>query len=87
LKDNSCQSLIDFRLNRINEYLLEKIMDQRERGKILAELGTVHSLLGEPRKAIEFTKAAYDTFEQIESLYAEQARKKLAEWQGDDSHK
>jgi len=127
LKDNSCQSLIDFRLNRISEYLLEKIMDQRERGKILAELGTVHSLLGEPRKAIdhyekalviarmigdkkseanalgnlgnacyvlgearkaiEFTKAAYDTFEQIESLYAEQARKKLAERQGDDSHK
>ena len=36
---------------------------------------------------MEFTKAAYDIFEQIESPYAERARKKLAQWQGDEKHK
>ena len=46
------------RRKRINEYLLEKIMDQRERGKILAELGTVQSLLSEPRKAIDHYEKA-----------------------------
>ena len=46
------------RRKRINEYLLEKIMDQRERGKILAELGIVHSLLSEPRKAIDYYEKA-----------------------------
>jgi hypothetical protein len=43
--------------------------------------------LGQLEKAIEFTKAAYEIFKQIESPYAEQARKKLAEWQGDNSQK
>ena len=33
--------------------------------------------LGQRNKAIEFTKAAYEIFKQIESPYAEQARKKL----------
>ncbi|MDD2756554.1 MAG: tetratricopeptide repeat protein, partial [Methanothrix sp.] len=42
------------RRKRINEYLLDKITDQKERTKILAELGTVHLLLSEARKAIEY---------------------------------
>ncbi len=41
------------RRKSINEYLLEKISDQRERANILNELGTVHSLLSEQCKAIE----------------------------------
>ncbi len=41
------------RRKRINEYLLEKKSDQRERANILTELGIVHFLLSETRKAIE----------------------------------
>jgi len=41
------------RRKRINEYLLEMKRDQRERANILTELGIVHFLLRETRKAIE----------------------------------
>jgi hypothetical protein len=40
------------RRKSIDEYLLEKISDQSERANILNEMGTVHSLLSEPRKSI-----------------------------------
>ena len=43
---------------RINEYLLEKIRDKKERGIILAEIGTIHSLLSEQRRAIEYYEQA-----------------------------
>jgi len=46
------------RRKRINEYLLEKISDQRQRGKILAELGIIHSLLSDPHKAIDYYEVA-----------------------------
>jgi tetratricopeptide (TPR) repeat protein len=46
------------RRKRINEYLLEKISDQRQRGKILAELGVIHSLLSDPHKAIDYYEVA-----------------------------
>jgi hypothetical protein len=43
--------------------------------------------MGYARKAIDYTKSAHAIFEQIESPHAETVRIKLAEWQGDDSHK
>jgi len=46
------------RRKRINEYLLEKIQNKREKIKIILELGTVHLLLSEPRKAKEYYKQA-----------------------------
>ena len=46
------------RRKRINEYLLEKISDQRQRGKILAELGIIHSLLSDSHKAIDYYEVA-----------------------------
>jgi tetratricopeptide (TPR) repeat protein len=46
------------RRKRINEYLLEKISDQSKRGKILAELGIIHSLLSDPHKAIYYYEVA-----------------------------
>jgi tetratricopeptide (TPR) repeat protein len=46
------------RRKRINEYLLEKISDQRERANILIELGTIHSLLSDMLKAIEYYEQA-----------------------------
>jgi len=47
-----------YRRKRINEYLLDKIRDQRERMRILDELGTIHFLLSEPRKEIEYYEKA-----------------------------
>jgi len=64
-----------------------EIGDRRNEGIWLAALGEAFEKLGQLEKAIEFTKAAYEIFKQIESPYAEQARKKLAEWQGDNSQK
>jgi tetratricopeptide (TPR) repeat protein len=46
------------RRKRINEYLLEKMKDKRSQANSMAELGTIHLLLGEPRKAIEFYEQA-----------------------------
>lgn len=46
------------RRKRINEYLLDKISNQKERARILYELGMVHFLLSEPRKAIEHYEQA-----------------------------
>jgi tetratricopeptide (TPR) repeat protein len=47
-------------LNRkmINEYLLEKMQDKKEKANILKELGTIHSLLSEERKAIKYYEQA-----------------------------
>ena len=46
------------RRKRINEYLLEKISDQRERANILNELGTIYYLLSDATKAIEYYEQA-----------------------------
>ena len=46
------------RRKRINEYLLEKIKDKKDMVKALFELGSIHLLLAEPRKAIEYYKQA-----------------------------
>ena len=44
------------RRKKINEYLLEKIKDKKDVGGALSELGSIHLLLAEPRKAIEYYK-------------------------------
>lgn len=46
------------RRKRINEHLLEKIKNKSEKVKILIELATVHSLLSDQRKAIEYNEQA-----------------------------
>ena len=46
------------RRKRINEYLLEKMQKKSEKENILMELGTIHFLLSEPRKAIEYYEQA-----------------------------
>jgi tetratricopeptide (TPR) repeat protein len=68
-------------------FISREIGDRRNEGIWLAALGEAFEKLDQLEKAIEFTKAAYEIFIQIESPYTEQARKKLAEWQGDDSQK
>jgi tetratricopeptide (TPR) repeat protein len=67
--------------------IAREIGDMRNEGVWLNNLGLTYSNLGKTQKAIEFMKAAYEIFKQIESPYAEQARKQLAKWQGDDSKK
>jgi len=42
------------RRKRINEYLLEKIKSEKEKTKILEEIGIIHYLLGDARKAIKY---------------------------------
>ena len=46
------------RRKKINEYLLEKIKDKKDVGGALSELGSIHLLLAEPRKAIEYYEQA-----------------------------
>lgn len=46
------------RRKRINEHLLDKIKSKCEKLKILIELGSVHSVLSEQRKAIEYFRQA-----------------------------
>jgi tetratricopeptide (TPR) repeat protein len=46
------------RRKRINEYLLEKMENKSERARILIELGSIHSLLSEQRKAIKYNRQA-----------------------------
>jgi tetratricopeptide (TPR) repeat protein len=46
------------RRKRINEHLLEKVKDKRAQGNALSELGIIHSLLGEVKKAIEYHEQA-----------------------------
>jgi tetratricopeptide (TPR) repeat protein len=43
---------------RINEYLLEKMQSKKEKMNLMSELGSIHLLLSEPRKAIEFHEQA-----------------------------
>jgi len=58
---------------RINEYLLDKIRDQRERACILGELGMVYSHLSEPRKAIRYYEQALKISREIGDRGAEGA--------------
>ncbi|OQB20080.1 MAG: photosystem I assembly protein Ycf3 [Euryarchaeota archaeon ADurb.Bin190] len=46
------------RRKRINEHLLEKMQNKKEKANILNELGTISYFLSEPRKAIEFYEQA-----------------------------
>jgi tetratricopeptide (TPR) repeat protein len=46
------------RRKRINEHLLDKMKNKSEKLKILIELGSVHSVLSEQRKAIEYFRQA-----------------------------
>jgi tetratricopeptide (TPR) repeat protein len=53
-------------------------------GADLGNLGLAYYKLGQREKAVEYMRAALTIFEQIESPYAEQARKTLARWQEDE---
>ena len=53
------------RRKRINEYLLGKIKDEKAKGKILGEIGTVHQLLSEPHQAIEYHEKALSIAREI----------------------
>ncbi|HQE97144.1 MAG TPA: tetratricopeptide repeat protein [Methanothrix sp.] len=46
------------RRKRINEHLLGRMQNKKEKANILSELGTISYLLSEPRKAIEFDDQA-----------------------------
>jgi tetratricopeptide (TPR) repeat protein len=59
------------RRKRINEYLLEKICDKKERAGILEELGIIHFLLGEYRKSTAFLERALVISREIEDRRAE----------------
>ena len=48
-------------------------------GAGLGKLGLAHAALGETRRAVEYTQAALEIFEDIESPYAEQVRAALAQ--------
>jgi tetratricopeptide (TPR) repeat protein len=65
--------------------IAREIGDRRGEGNALGNLGNAYAALGDAHQAIEYMKAAVAILEQIESPYAMQARKKLAEWQGNDS--
>jgi hypothetical protein len=68
------------RRKRINEYLLEKISDQRQRGKILAELGIIHSLLSDPHKAIDYYEVALVIARETEDRRARQLSAGILVW-------
>ena len=53
------------RRKRINEHLLEKMQNKKEKANILKELGTINNLMSEPRKAIEFHEQALAIFSEI----------------------
>jgi tetratricopeptide (TPR) repeat protein len=53
------------RRKNINEYLLEKIKDEGERLKIFLELGTIHYLLSDYCKSVEYSEQAFVTAREI----------------------
>lgn len=53
------------RRKRINEHLLEKIKNKRDKVRILIELATIHSLLSDQRKAIEYNEQALSTAREV----------------------
>ena len=53
------------RRRRINEHLLEKMQNKKEKANILKELGTISYFLSEPRKAIEFYEQALKIAQEI----------------------
>ncbi|MCB9136216.1 MAG: tetratricopeptide repeat protein [Anaerolineales bacterium] len=61
-----------------------KIGDLRGESIRLNNLGEAYLKLGEIDRAKAYTQQALTLFEQIESPLAEQARRKLAEWEKDD---
>ena len=67
------------RRKRINEYLLGKMQNKKEKMNILGELGSIYLLLSEPRKAIEFYEQALKIFEDIEDPNAEKVKRWLQE--------
>jgi tetratricopeptide (TPR) repeat protein len=63
-----------------------EVNDRRGEGIALGNLGTAYAALGEPRRAIEYLEQALAIFEEIESPYAEQARRRLAELRNSQSN-
>jgi tetratricopeptide (TPR) repeat protein len=61
-----------------------EIGDKAGKGNSLFNMSLLSNKLGQRDKAVEFIKAALEIFEQIESPYAEQARKTLASWLEDE---
>ena len=58
-----------------------EIGDRRGEGAALGNLGMAYAALGDRERAITYTQDALEIFEQIESPYADMARKRLAELQ------
>lgn len=61
------------RRKRINEYLLEKIKDKKDIGKVLTELGIIHYLLAEIPMAVECYKRALTIAQEIGDRWNEGA--------------
>ncbi len=53
------------RRKRINEYLLEKVTDKKEKAKVLGELGTIYYNLGEYHEARRFYEDSLKTFREL----------------------
>lgn len=67
--------------------IAREIGDKRGEGNALFNMSLSLDKLGQSAKAIDLVKSALEIYEQIESPYAEQARKLLTEWQGDEKPK
>ena len=59
------------RRKRINEHLLEKMQNKKEKANILKELGTINNLISETRKSIDFYEQALAIFREIEDRRGE----------------
>ncbi len=67
--------------------IAREIGDQRGEGNALFSMSLSLDELGQRAKAIDQAKLALEIYEQIESPYADQVRKLLAQWQGDENPK
>lgn len=80
-------------ISKANEYLdqsleiFRKIKYMRGEGEALFNISLAQNKLGNRMGAIDLAKSALSIFEQIESPYAEKAKRTLAEWQGDENPK
>jgi hypothetical protein len=64
--------------------IAREIGDQRGQGTTLFNMSLALDQLGERQRAIPLAETALDIYEQIEDPNAETARRRLAEWRGED---
>jgi hypothetical protein len=67
--------------------IAREIGDRLGEGNSLFDTSISLNKLGQRAKAIDHAKSALSIFEQIECPYAEQARKTLSQWKGDENPK